>query len=214
MGKFHDIISIHGALLYYQEFHSSQAFDTWIVIDVSVIPNTEFVWEIMSATLLWNELASPGTRNSCVLGREMLVHAFLWTFFSFPVKAVIHRLGERRVAINFCMKLCKFAVDCVRPEIADNWKLHNDNAPTHTSSGWHVSWPIQSCDSSQPAYSAAMAPLDFFLFPRMKTPMQGHDFGTVNKVKKACTKALRDIPEKATLTLLMHGDLVGSNVVN
>ena len=48
----------------------------------------------------------------------------------------------------------------------------------------------------QPPYSPDVAPPDFFLFPRLKTPMKGHHFGTVDKVKEACTKALKDIPEK------------------
>ena len=49
----------------------------------------------------------------------------------------------------------------------------------------------------QPLYSPDVAPLDFFLFPRLKTPMKGHHFVTVEKVKEACTEALKDIPEKA-----------------
>ena len=37
----------------------------------------------------------------------------------------------------------------------------------------------------------------FFLIPRLKTPMKGHHFGTVDEVKDACTEALKDIREKA-----------------
>ena len=36
----------------------------------------------------------------------------------------------------------------------------------------------------QPPYSPDVASPDFFLFPRLKTPMKGHHFGTVKKVKE------------------------------
>ncbi|PNF33581.1 hypothetical protein B7P43_G14689 [Cryptotermes secundus] len=49
----------------------------------------------------------------------------------------------------------------------------------------------------QPPYSPDVAPPDFFLFPRLKTPMKGHHFGTVDEVKEACTKALKDILKEA-----------------
>ncbi|PNF27361.1 hypothetical protein B7P43_G02438 [Cryptotermes secundus] len=38
---------------------------------------------------------------------------------------------------------------------------------------------------------------DFFLFPHLKSTMKGHHFGTVDKVKEACTKALKDITKEA-----------------
>ena len=48
-----------------------------------------------------------------------------------------------------------------------------------------------------PPYSPDVASPDFFLFPHLKTPMNGHHFRTVDKLKEACTKALKDILEKA-----------------
>ena len=37
-------------------------------------------------------------------------------------------------------------------------------------------------------YTPDVAPPDFLLFSRLKTPMKGHHFGTLDNVKKACTK--------------------------
>ena len=34
----------------------------------------------------------------------------------------------------------------------------------------------------QPPYSADMAPTDFFLFPRLKTPMKGNYFAMIEKI--------------------------------
>ena len=43
--------------------------------------------------------------------------------------------------------------------------------------------------------------------------MKGHHFGTVEKVKETCTKALKDIPEKAyRVTPSMPGNLARSDV--
>lgn len=40
-------------------------------------------------------------------------------------------------------------------------------------------------------------PPDFLLFPRLKTPMKEHHFDTVDKLKQAWTKVLKDISEVA-----------------
>ena len=72
------------------------------------------------------------------------------------------------------------------------------NAPLHTA--FLVSRSL--ADSKvpkipQPPYSPGVAPSEVFWFPRLKTHMKGHHFETVDIVKEACTKALKDIPEKA-----------------
>lgn len=49
----------------------------------------------------------------------------------------------------------------------------------------------------QPPNSPRLAPLDSFVFPRLKTPINGNHFGTVDNVKDACTRTLKDIAEEA-----------------
>ena len=72
-----------------------------------------------------------------------------------------------------------------------------DNAPAHTAflvtrflADSKVSTILQS------PYSPDVALSDLFLFSRLKTPIKTHHFETVNEVKEACTKALKDIPYK------------------
>jgi len=44
-----------------------------------------------------------------------------------------------------------------------------------------------------PPYSTALAPCDFFLFPRMKGQMKGKCFADVSKVKKKTLEVLKNI---------------------
>ena len=41
-----------------------------------------------------------------------------------------------------------------------------------------------------PPYNPDLAPYDFFLFPKLKTHLKGHHFGTVENVQAAATRAL------------------------
>jgi len=42
-------------------------------------------------------------------------------------------------------------------------------------------------------YSPDLAPCDFFLFPKLKTHLKGHHFGTVENIQAAATRALNNI---------------------
>jgi transposase len=44
-----------------------------------------------------------------------------------------------------------------------------------------------------PPYSPDLAPSDFFLFPKLKTNLKEHHFGTVENVQAAATRALYNI---------------------
>lgn len=43
--------------------------------------------------------------------------------------------------------------------------------------------------------------------------MKGHHFGTVDKIKEACTRALMDIPEDTYCDAFNAENLVGNNVL-
>ena len=49
----------------------------------------------------------------------------------------------------------------------------------------------------QPPYSPDLAPCDFFLFPRLKTPMKGRRFATIEEIKIELLRELKDIPKSA-----------------
>ncbi|KAJ8962268.1 hypothetical protein NQ318_018246 [Aromia moschata] len=94
------------------------------------------------------------------------------------------------------LKRLKRRVNRVRSDISKSWKLHHDNAPSHTCflvADYLVKAGITVVP--QPPYSPDVAPPGFFLFPRLKTPMKGQHFGSVKNIQKAYTDALKAIPE-------------------
>ncbi|XP_018347274.1 PREDICTED: uncharacterized protein LOC108751537 [Trachymyrmex septentrionalis] len=49
----------------------------------------------------------------------------------------------------------------------------------------------------QPPYSPNLAPCDFFLFPKLKRPMKGRRFATIEEIKAASLEELKAIPKSA-----------------
>jgi histone-lysine N-methyltransferase SETMAR len=87
-----------------------------------------------------------------------------------------------------------------RPEVwkEHSWILHHDNAPAHTS--LLVSSFLAKNNTiimPQPPYSPDLAPCDFFLFPKLKRPMKGRRFATIEEIKAASLEELRAIPKSA-----------------
>ena len=81
--------------------------------------------------------------------------------------------------------------EAIRQKLTDLWKnqswiLHQNNAPGHTS--------IRECEflakiktviMPQPPHAPDLAPADFFLFPKLKAPMKGKCFATIEEIKKS-----------------------------
>ena len=79
----------------------------------------------------------------------------------------------------------------VRREIANTWFLHHDNAPSHTSFAVREFLAQHNnITLPHPSYSPDLAPCDFFLFPKLKTHLKGHHFGTAENVEAAETRTL------------------------
>jgi len=80
----------------------------------------------------------------------------------------------------------------VRPEIADTWMLHHDNAPCHTaiSVNEFLAKKVISV-VPQPPYSPDLSPCEFFLFPKLKFHLKGRHFGTVDNIQNVVTEQLR-----------------------
>ena len=49
----------------------------------------------------------------------------------------------------------------------------------------------------QPPYSPDLAPCDFFLLPKLKKPMKGQRFATIEEIKTALLEELKAIPKSA-----------------
>lgn len=75
------------------------------------------------------------------------------------------------------LKRLKRRVQRIRLDIADNWKLHHDNVRAHSAfivTDYLVKAGLPTIP--QPLYSPDLAPPDFFLFPRLKTPLKVEAF--------------------------------------
>ena len=73
--------------------------------------------------------------------------------------------------------------------------LHN-NAPAH--SVIHVCQFLAQkmvIVLDQPPYYPDLAPVDFFLFPRLKAAIKGARFADVNAIKYHVTAILRSVPQ-------------------
>lgn len=82
----------------------------------------------------------------------------------------------------------------VRPGIAVNWKLHHDNAPSHTTSlNDYPAWNGIAM-LPQHLYSPDLVRADFFMLPQVKTKIKLHWHGTIAEVKAASTIWLKDVP--------------------
>ncbi|KAG5309479.1 MOS1T transposase, partial [Acromyrmex insinuator] len=74
-------------------------------------------------------------------------------------------------------------------------RLHYDNAPSHTSLVVRDHFAKNSTHIIlQPPYSPDLAPCDFWLFSKLKRPLRGHRFETIEEIKEKTTSELRAIP--------------------
>ncbi len=75
--------------------------------------------------------------------------------------------------------------------------LRHDNAPTHTSVPTLVFLGKSGIEMlAHPPYSPDLAPLDYFLFPRLKAMFRGFRHESVEDMEDAVKQALREIPEE------------------
>ena len=96
------------------------------------------------------------------------------------------------------MRCLREAIRKKRPELwRDNsWFLHHDNAPSHTASILREFFAKNATNIvPQPPYSPDLALCDFWLFSKLKRPLRGHRFESIEAIKGESLKALRSIPE-------------------
>ena len=78
---------------------------------------------------------------------------------------------------------------------AKNFQLHHDNAPAHSA---HVVQAFLAKNSMplirQAPYSPDLAPCDFWLFPKLKTTLNGRRFQSREDIMKKATEELQSIP--------------------
>ena len=96
-------------------------------------------------------------------------------------------------------RLCK-AIRQKRTELWKNqsWILHCDNALAHK---WMLVHEFFAKNNTvimpQLLYSPDVAPLNLFLFPKLKIPMKGKHFATIKEIKENSKQELLGIPKSA-----------------
>ncbi|KAG5317509.1 MOS1T transposase, partial [Acromyrmex heyeri] len=81
-----------------------------------------------------------------------------------------------------------------------NWLLHHDNAPAHISLlVREFLAKNNTLMMPQPPYSPDLAPCDFFLFPKLKRPMKGRRYATIEEIKTASKEELNKITKNEFL---------------
>ncbi|XP_011263146.2 uncharacterized protein LOC105255530 [Camponotus floridanus] len=96
------------------------------------------------------------------------------------------------------MRRLREAIRKKRPELWANnsWFLHHDNAPSHTALVLRDFFAKNSIHIvPQPPYSPDLAPCDFWLFPKLKRPLRGNRFETIEEIQRESLRALKAIPE-------------------
>ncbi|UYV60165.1 hypothetical protein LAZ67_1000173 [Cordylochernes scorpioides] len=97
------------------------------------------------------------------------------------------------------MRNLREAIRQKRPDLwkNKNWLLHHDNAPAHTSLLVRdFLAKNNTLMMPQPPYSPDLAPCDFFLFPKLKRPMKGRRYATLDEIKTASKEELKKILKK------------------
>ncbi|UYV73990.1 JRKL, partial [Cordylochernes scorpioides] len=75
-----------------------------------------------------------------------------------------------------------------------NWLLHHNNASAHTSLLVRdFLAKNNTLMMPQPPYSPDLAPCDFFLFPKLKRPMKGRRYATLDEINTASKDELKKI---------------------
>ncbi|UYV79906.1 hypothetical protein LAZ67_18001018 [Cordylochernes scorpioides] len=105
----------------------------------------------------------------------------------------------RTVNKEYYLQVMRNLREVIRQKRLDLWKnkkwlLHHDNAPAHTSLLVRdLLAKNNTLMMPQPPYSPDLAPCDFFLFPKLKRPMKGRRYATLDEIKTASKEELKKI---------------------
>ncbi|UYV78290.1 hypothetical protein LAZ67_16000864 [Cordylochernes scorpioides] len=120
----------------------------------------------------------------------------------FDCRGVVHheflpqgRTVNKEYYLQVMRNLCE-AIRQKRPDLwkNKNWLLHHDNDPAHTSLLLRdFLAKNNTLMMPQPPYSPDLAPCDFFLFPKLKRPMKGRRYATLDEIKTASQEELKKI---------------------
>lgn len=146
----------------------------------------------------WYKMFSEGRED--VSDEERSGRVLLTVFFD--CRGVVHYefLPQgRTVNKEYYLQVMRNLREAIRQKRPDlwknkNWLLHHDNAPAHTSLlVREFLAKNNTLIMPQPPYSPDLAPCDFFLFPKLKRPMKGRRYATIEEIKTASKEDLNKI---------------------
>ncbi|UYV85114.1 hypothetical protein LAZ67_X004615 [Cordylochernes scorpioides] len=112
----------------------------------------------------------------------------------FPQGRRVNKEFHLQVMRNLREAICQKRPDWWKNK---NWLLHHDNAPAHTSLlVREFLAKNNTLMMPQPPYSPYLAPCDFSLFPKLKRPMKGRRYATLDEIKTASKEELKKIFKK------------------
>ena len=125
-----------------------------------------------------------------------------WLLFFFDNRGIVHKeFVPPGQAVNHAFykdvleRLWK-RVQRVRRGIADDWLLQHDNAPAHTALSIREFLVKKNIPVlPHPPYSPNLATCNFSLFPKLKSKLKGHHFGTIENIPKVVTDELNTLME-------------------
>ena len=106
---------------------------------------------------------------------------------------------SRAMCIKSCIKLEHSSMETmIQKAVAiwatGDWQPHHNNTPTHAS---HLMQRFlakhQITQVTQPPYSPELLPCDFWIFPKLKSPLKRKRFQTIDEIQENMTGQLRAI---------------------
>lgn len=141
----------------------------------------------------WHTLTSPRPKKA--RKSKSKVKSMLIIFFDrrglvhkefVPPGQTVNQQFYREVLVRLRKRVLR-----VRPDIAESWILHHDNAPSHNALTVREFLTEKNIAIlPHPPYSPDLAPCDFFVFPKIKDLLKGHHHGTIDQIQKAATRTL------------------------
>lgn len=102
---------------------------------------------------------------------------------------------------EYYLNVMRHLREAIRQKRPDSWKtnswfLHHDNAPSHNALVIRQFLAKNSTNVvPQAPYSPDLSPCDFFLFSKLKYPLRGKRFETVDEIKQKSLEVLNTIPK-------------------